>query len=52
MKELEHLLNWRMYRSYSRGLMAELGSHQIDVTNWFTGNAPDRGRRDRRPGLV
>lgn len=38
--KLERLLNWRLYRSYSRGLMAELGSHQIDVTNWFTGLHP------------
>ncbi len=37
---LEQLLNWRMYRAYSRGLMAELGSHQIDVTNWFMGAHP------------
>lgn len=36
----ERLLNWRLYRDYSRGLMAELGSHQIDVTNWFTGQHP------------
>jgi predicted dehydrogenase len=30
----ERLINWRMYREYSGGLMAELASHQIDVTNW------------------
>jgi predicted dehydrogenase len=39
-QELEHLINWRIYKKYSRGLMAELGSHQIDVTNWFTGQHP------------
>ncbi len=38
--KLEHLLNWRLYNEYSRGLMAELGSHQIDVTNWFLGQYP------------
>jgi predicted dehydrogenase len=38
--KLERLLNWRLYNSSSRGLMAELGSHQIDVTNWFTGMHP------------
>lgn len=38
--KLEHLLNWRLYKAYSRGLMAELGSHQIDVTNWFMGMHP------------
>lgn len=36
----ERLLNWRLYRDYSHGLMAELGSHQIDVTNWFLGAHP------------
>ncbi|HEU4754756.1 MAG TPA: Gfo/Idh/MocA family oxidoreductase [Armatimonadota bacterium] len=39
-EELEHLLNWRLYKDRSRGLMAELGSHQIDVTNWFMGMHP------------
>lgn len=38
--KLEKLLNWRLYKDYSRGLMAELGSHQIDVTNWFMGLHP------------
>jgi predicted dehydrogenase len=36
----ERLLNWRLYREYSHGLMSELGSHQIDVTNWFLGAHP------------
>jgi predicted dehydrogenase len=31
----EHLLNWRMYKKYSEGLMAELGSHQLTATSWF-----------------
>ena len=31
----EHLLNWRLYEKYSRGLLAELGSHQVAVANWF-----------------
>jgi predicted dehydrogenase len=30
----ERLINWRMYREYSGGLMAELASHQIGVANW------------------
>lgn len=37
---LDRLLNWRLYNEYSRGLMAELGSHQIDVTNWFLDQHP------------
>ncbi|MBI1764598.1 MAG: Gfo/Idh/MocA family oxidoreductase [Acidobacteria bacterium] len=31
----EHLVNWRLYKQYSEGLMAELGSHLITATNWF-----------------
>jgi predicted dehydrogenase len=38
--KLERLINWRMYRAYSGGLMAELGSHQIDVANWALGAEP------------
>lgn len=37
---LERRLNWRLYDEYSGGLMAELGSHQIDIFNWFLGSAP------------
>jgi predicted dehydrogenase len=39
---LERLINWRLYREYSGGLMAELGSHQIDVANWIFGEAPEQ----------
>lgn len=38
--KLEKLMNWRLYKASSQGLMAELGSHQIDVTNWFLGMHP------------
>jgi predicted dehydrogenase len=37
----EHLLNWRMYKRYSEGLMAELGSHQLTATSWFFDAAPE-----------
>jgi predicted dehydrogenase len=37
----EHLLNWRLYRKYSRGLLAELASHQVNIVNWFFGAAPE-----------
>lgn len=30
------MINWRMYREYSGGFVAELLSHQIDLANWFT----------------
>lgn len=36
----EHLLNWRLYKKYSRGLFAELASHQVNVSNWFLGAVP------------
>ncbi len=39
---LEKRLNWRLYKAFSAGLMAELGSHQLDVVNWFFGRAPKR----------
>ncbi|MEP7343201.1 MAG: Gfo/Idh/MocA family oxidoreductase [Acidobacteriota bacterium] len=39
---LERRLNWRLYRASSAGLMAELGSHQLDVANWFLGTHPKR----------
>ncbi len=32
--------NWRMYKDLSQGLMAELGTHQIHVANWYLGGAP------------
>ncbi len=31
---LERQINWRMYKEYSGGLVAELMSHQIDFINW------------------
>jgi predicted dehydrogenase len=37
----EHLLNWRLYKQYSEGLVAELGSHLITATNWFFESAPE-----------
>lgn len=38
--ELEHLINWRMYKEYSGGLLAELSSHHIDFVNWVLESAP------------
>jgi len=37
----EHLLNWRMYRKYSEGLLCELGSHQVTAASWFFDAAPE-----------
>ncbi len=30
--------NWRLFRDYSGGLVAELASHQIDVADWMFGS--------------
>jgi predicted dehydrogenase len=38
--KLERFLNWRVYREYSGGLMAELGSHQVDVADWAYQSEP------------
>lgn len=38
----ERLINWRMYREYSGGLVAELMSHQIDFINWTLASHPDK----------
>lgn len=38
--ELERQINWRMYREYSGGLVAELLSHQIDFINWAFDTRP------------
>lgn len=36
----DHLANWRLYRKYSQGLVAELGGHQIGTACQFLGSAP------------
>ena len=33
--------NWRVYRSMSGGLTAELTSHQVDVSDWMFGSTPE-----------
>ncbi len=40
--KLEHLINWRLYRETSGGLVTELGSHQIDIANWIFNAMPER----------
>jgi len=39
--DLERLFNWRLYDQFSRGLLAELASHQVAITNWFFDAAPE-----------
>ncbi|QKJ32233.1 Gfo/Idh/MocA family oxidoreductase [Mucilaginibacter mali] len=38
---LERQINWRMYKEYSGGLVAELLSHQIDFINWAFDTHPE-----------
>ena len=38
---LERLINWRLYRAYSGGLLAELGSHATDFANWVFQSMPE-----------
>lgn len=40
--KLERLRNWRLYKESSRGLMSELGCHQIQVGTWAMQKLPDR----------
>jgi predicted dehydrogenase len=37
---LERQINWRLYREYSFGLLAELSAHQIDFVNWVLDDNP------------
>jgi len=39
---LERLINWRMYRDSSGGLMAELCSHHINIVNWVLDKVPEK----------
>jgi len=41
-QKLECQINWRMYREYSYGLLAELSSHQIDFANWILKGTPKK----------
>ena len=40
--------NWRLFREYSGGLVAELASHQIDVADWMLGMTPESVMRRRQ----
>jgi predicted dehydrogenase len=40
-KKLERLINWRLYKEYSGGLVAELGSHHINFANEVFGALPE-----------
>ena len=35
-------INWRMYKEYSGGVLAELSAHQIDIVNWILDSHPTK----------
>jgi predicted dehydrogenase len=37
----KNIKNWRVFRSMSGGLTAELTSHQVDVADWIFGSGPE-----------
>lgn len=38
--DMDQFRNWRWYRKYSGGPMADLGSHQVDVFGWYLHSNP------------
>ena len=38
--ERQNALNWRLNKSYSSGLVGEIGIHQIDVASWYLKGYP------------
>ena len=39
-KDMQQFRNWRWYKGLGGGPIVDLGSHQIDVYNWFLGANP------------
>jgi len=39
-QDVEHLVNWRLYKEYSGGLTTELASHMTDVVEWMLDEPP------------
>jgi predicted dehydrogenase len=39
-KDMPQFRNWRWYRGLGGGPIVDLGSHQIDIYNWFLGATP------------
>lgn len=40
--ELDELLNWRLYKAHSKGIMTELACHQLQLGTWVTRRIPDK----------
>jgi len=41
-KDMHQFRNWRWYKGLGGGPIVDLGSHQIDIYNWFLGSNPTR----------
>jgi len=39
-KTMDQVYNWRNYKELGGGVVSDLGSHQIDIFNWFFGSFP------------
>jgi predicted dehydrogenase len=39
-KDMHQFRNWRWYKGLGGGPIVDLGSHQIDIYNWFLGTPP------------
>lgn len=39
-KTMDQVYNWRNYKELGGGVVSDLGSHQIDIFNWFFGAFP------------
>jgi predicted dehydrogenase len=39
-KDMHQFRNWRWYKGLGGGPIVDLGSHQIDIYNWFIGASP------------
>ena len=51
-KSMNELVRWRLYNRTGGGLMAELGSHQLDACSIFLGKEAHRGHGRRRQALL
>ena len=40
---IDQVYNWRNYKKLGGGVVSDLGSHQIDVLNWFVDSFPKNG---------
>ena len=39
---LERLINWRLYKEFSKGLMTELACHQLQIGSWSLRKIPEK----------